>query len=28
MASPTEPVATGGRTVYCVKLHKELPGLD
>ena len=28
MASPTEPVAAGSRIVYCVKLHKELPGLD
>ena len=28
MASPTETGPATGRLVYCVKLHKELPGLD
>lgn len=28
MASPTTPGAKTERKVFCVKLHKELPGLD
>lgn len=28
MASPTGPTPKTDRKVFCVKLHKELPGLD
>ena len=27
-SSPSQPESSGGRTVFCVKFQRELPGLD